>query len=375
MHDFVLSTRRAARRVAAAIAVLGVVAGVGVGPASAQTTRTVYAPMTFNTEVRTLRTAACLQIVERTYPSTAWWESGPAPTNAADRAFKAVIAAIKLKDRAALLKLTDPVQARDQTRFDQQAGAFFQQFQSIQLVEVPRAYEFDGLVAFFGKFRAPTQTAFVPLVFAHQPDGSFGFLPSRSDKLTFTLVSDWFTPSDAPLSDAPAYCSDADVKRTTHRLALTGPAWQQSTLLLTGSPLDAQTPVTPAAAVARSTIDDMKGALRGPEMADIARYMTPEGGGRLRQWLAAAGPKDRDEYRNAFVQQRPFFVFDETSLLVVYTRTGDGDVQVLYFTYTPDHRLVWTNSSHITIADRVFKQGPLYAAANATKPFTELVVK
>ena len=56
-------------------------------------------------------------------------------------------------------------------------------------------------------------TAFVPLVFAHQPDGSFGFLPSRSDKLTFTLVSDWFTPPDAPLADAPAYCPDADVKK------------------------------------------------------------------------------------------------------------------------------------------------------------------
>ena len=375
MHDVVLSTRRAARRVAAAIAALGVVAGAGAGPALAQTTRTVYAPMTFNTEVRTLRTAACLQIVERAYPSTAWWESGPAPTNPADRAFKAVIAAIKLKDRAALLKLTDPVQARDQTRFDQQAGAFFQQFQSIQLVEVPRAYEFDGLVAFFGKFRAPTQTAFVPLVFAHQPDGSFGFLPSRSDKLTFTLVSDWFTPSDAPLSDAPAYCSDADVTRATHRLALTGPAWQQSTLLLTGAPLEAQGAPTPAAALVRSTIDDMKGALRGPEIADITKYMTPEGGGRLKLWLAKAEPKDRDEYKNAFIQQRPFFVFDATALLVVYTRTGEGDVQVLYFTYTPDHRLVWTNSSHITIADRVFRQGPLYAAANATNPFSDLVVK
>jgi len=50
-------------------------------------------------------------------------------------------------------------------------------------------------------------------------------------------------------------------------------------------------------------------------------------------------------------------------------------VQVLYFTAAPDKRLLWTNSSQLTMADGVFKQGPLFAAAGSTKPFSSLAIK
>ena len=220
MHTRVLTARcgigRSVRIAIAAASALGV--GYG-GVASAQDTRTVYAATTFNAEAGPRPTAACLQLTEREYPSTAWWENADGHNSGPDRAFKSVIAAIKQKDRAALLKLTDPAQAGDTARFDQQASAFFQQFQSIQLLDVPRAYEFDGMVVFFGKFQSARQTVFVPLAFAREGDDSFGFLPARTDihTLTFTVVSDWFAPSGAA-ADAPTYCTDSDVKRATHRV-------------------------------------------------------------------------------------------------------------------------------------------------------------
>ncbi len=41
----------------------------------------------------------------------------------------------------------------------------------------------------------------------------------------------------------------------------------------------------------------------------------------------------------------------------------------------PTKRLLWTNSSNITVSDRVSKQGPLFAAAGSTKPFSGLAIK
>src|SRR5205809_5129008 len=62
------------------------------------------------------------------------------------------------------------------------------------------------------------------------------------------------------------------------------------------------------------------------------KYPTPEGGGRLKQWFATAPRTERDRCKTAFIEQQPFFVFDESPLLVVYTRTRTREIQVLYFT-------------------------------------------
>src|SRR5881397_3316440 len=77
--------------------------------------------------------------------------------------------------------------------------------------------------------------------------------------------------------------------------------------------------------------DRMKAALRVGDVDAFANDMTPEGGGRLKQWFATAPQNERDHYKTAFVEQQPFFVFDESPLLVVYVRTAQRDVQVLYF--------------------------------------------
>ena len=48
---------------------------------------------------------------------------------------------------------------------------------------------------------------------------------------------------------------------------------------------------------------------------------------------------------------------------------------MLYFTFAADKRLLWTNSSYLTVWDRVFKQDPLFAADGSTKPFSRLAIK
>ena len=151
--------------------------GLGCGVAIAEDGRVAYLPMAFSAEGQTIQTTACLQVTEQVYPSSAWWEEPSGDTGAAEHAFRAVIAAIKRKDRTALLELSDPAHGRDPQRFDGQAAAFFQQFDVIKLVTVPRAYVFDGLVVFFAQLQSATQKAFVPFAFAYEQDGSYGFLP------------------------------------------------------------------------------------------------------------------------------------------------------------------------------------------------------
>ncbi len=341
----------------------------------AQEPRLVHASMIFNAEAGPLQTSACLELTERVYPAAKWWETAVGEGAAADRAFKAVIAAIRARDRAALLKLTDPTQARDTAQFDRQANAFFAQFQSIQMVAVPRAYEFDGLVVFFGTFKSEDQTAVVPLVFAHQGADRFGFLPARAKGVTFTLVTEWFTATAGPGRDTPAYCDAPAVRRATHRVALGGSSWRPSLLLLTGAPLDAPGSLAASATRVTSTIERMKAALRGPDVPAFLSHMTPEGAARLKPWLETAPAVETEAYKTAFIGQQPFFVFDESPLVVVYTRTPSGQVQVLYFTASADNRLLWANSAYITVADQVFKQGRLLTAAGSAQPFGELAVK
>jgi len=353
---------------------------LGAGAAKAEDGKTVFVPVTFHAEAQDMRTSACLQVEEHIYTQPAWWEDSSGSATAAERAFKGVIAAIRRKDRAALLKLSDPSVNSDPKRFDEQAGAFFQQFDALEMIAVPRAYTFDGLAVFFAKFRTPQRMLFAPLVFAHENDGSFGLLPTRTDKPTYHVVTDWFNAPWGPgPSGKPVYCSDEEVKRATLHMNLAAPAgtpiWQPSQLLLTGAPLEKAGEASGLAGKIKSTIEDMKAALNAGKIDDFLKHMTSEGAGRLKDWYSTADETDRNKYKTAFLQQQPFYFFNQSPLTVVYTKLQDNTVQVMYFIARNDGELLWANSSHITVSDKIFKRGPLYNAASQDKPFGGMAIR
>jgi hypothetical protein len=375
-HSVVWCALGAVYRLAAALSLLG----LGCGAAAAQMSRTVYLPMTFHAEGRPLRTSACLQVIERAYPQSAWWNDLSGNATAAEHAFKAVVAAIKSRNRDALFNLSDPAQGRDPTRFDKQAGAFFEQFGALEMVAVPLAYEFDGLAVFFAKFRSGGRTFYAPLAFAYGADGKPGFLPYRTEQLTYFLVRDWFDAPWGPGStDTASYCTDEEVKRTTFRVALAAVPPVESKqappsyLLFSGTSLDAPGKPTGLAARIKSASAELKISLAGrPE--DVVKHMTPEGGNRLREWLATADESELRQYMSSITDRRPFFVIDASPLMVVYTKSSAGAINVMYFT-TDGDELLWTNSSHITVSDKVFKRGPVYDSALSEKPFAGSAIK
>jgi hypothetical protein len=382
----IVGRRATTRRIAGVVyraAAAALLLGLGCGAASAaQSSRTVYLPMTFHAEARPLRTSACLRVTERAYPQSAWWDDPAADATPAERAFKAVIAAVKSKNRDALFNLSDPAQGRDPARFDKQAAAFFEQFSTLEMTAVPLEYEFDGLALFFAKFRFRGKTFYAPLAFAYGSDGTPGFLPYRTEQLTYFLVRDWFDAPWGPNStDAPSYCTDEEVKRATFRVALADPpagtpkqAWGPSYLLFSGASLDAPGQSAGLTARIKSTSAQLNASLAGrPE--DLIKHMTPEGGNRLKEWLASAEESERRQYMSAVMDRHPFFVIDASPLLVVYTRSSAGAVNVMYFTTAADNTLLWTNSSHITLSDKVFKHGLMYDSALSDKPFANSAIK
>src|SRR5258708_4613158 len=206
------NTKRASR--CSASLSLGLVGTVlflvlGSGAMMAEDSHVAYLPMIFRAEGQGIRTTACLQVNESTYSQDGWWQDSAKSDGAPERALKAVLAAMQHKDRAALLRLADPVEAKDPKGYDEQASAFFQQFEKLEILAVPRAYEFDGLAVFFLRLRTPQKVAFVPLLFAREQDGSFGFLPHRTRLASYRLVQDWFDSAWGPAkSGQPAYCTE-----------------------------------------------------------------------------------------------------------------------------------------------------------------------
>ena len=346
------------------------------------TERQVHVPVTFNAEGTGIRTTACLEVTERVELQTAWWEDGAASANPAEQAFKAVIAAIKRKDSAALAKLADPTQGEGTKDFGDQSVAFFQQFDALKIVAVPRAYEFDGLLVFFPKLEAGSQSFFAPFVFAHKEDGSFGFLPARSKQPSLQIVADWFTPNlGSRGASEPPYCDDKDIKRATHRVPLVpadagNAAWHPSQLFLAGASFEAPEALGDLAPRVLSKIESVKSADFSAGADDFLKLVTPEGGEQIKKWLATVTDAERAKYKKSLVQQmeHPVFLIDASPLVVVYTRSAGG-VQVVYFTVGGNKDLLWTNIARITDSDKLFKRGVLRDAVVVDKPFSRFAVK
>jgi hypothetical protein len=81
------------------VAAIGLL-GLGCNVALAADARVAYLPIAFHAESQTVQTTACLKVTERMYPPSAWRENANGNADAPERAFKAVIATIRHKDRA-----------------------------------------------------------------------------------------------------------------------------------------------------------------------------------------------------------------------------------------------------------------------------------
>lgn len=337
--------------------------------------RSVYLPLMFFTEADQVRTTACLPVIERKYAQSDWLKTSPENAAPPERALAAVLSAMDRKDRAALLQLSDPQLGRgDIKQFDLQAGAFFQQMQVIEKRTVVAEYELDGLAVFFLRIEAKGRAHIVPFIFARQHDGGLGFLPYRTERLSLSLVEDWATSPWGYAGDgSPEYCSQQTLQHMTHQVPLIAKGETRTTsspaLLLAGGPLTAAT-LAPLSARITAILDQMKADLAKDRWDAFSKHLT--GADQLLKWQVSAEKLERDAYKAAFTQQKPFFIFDAQPLVIVYTTTPAG-IKAMYFINRAGE-LQWTNASHVTRVDQVFKRGLMIQAASAEPPFATLVI-
>ena len=327
-------------------------------------------------ETEPVRTSACLEVWEQDLASTDGSSNGAGDELAS---FNAVFAAIKRQDHDALLQLSDPRLGRDPKLFEEQSKAYFLQFQKIDLLGVNHIFELDGLIVFLAQLRSGESTIIAPFVFTRGNGSGDGFLPYRTDLLTYKLLEDWlYTPWGSINSKSPAYCPAAAVERANYRFAPSPPAQGKkeshpSFVLLRGAPMEHPGDLRNATAQVQAAFEALDANLATDNIEGFFSLLPASTVKRVRTGYLASTAGDREKFREAIKQQKPFFVFDASPLLIAYTKAPDGAVQVMYFTFNEQNKLIWTNAYKVTLIDKLFKKGVLYDASQLHVPFSNAV--
>ncbi len=337
------------------------------GTASAnEEAEVVYLPLAFSREGEEFKTSAC--IVLREYS---------AANNFGGRglALERVISAFESKNREVLFELSDPVSGRDPKQFESQMSGFFQAFESDDFVGIRQVFGFGGLMVFFVELQSDERSFVVPFEFSVGDGESLGFLPYGTRDLSYALFSASY---NLPLasSDAAAtkHCKLEVVAGATHRIDL--PPLDSShpplSLLLRGASMDTPGELKESATQIKAAMAAIERAHAAGDIAEVAAHMTSKGGAKLKGWWEAATPAERNRYKPEVLEE-PFFFFDASPLMVVYTR-GQKGIHVAYFTTSVEGEVLWTNAYYGTVAGSLFKNGALDEAAALDEPFSNVKI-
>jgi len=205
-------------------------------------------------------------------------------------------------------------------------------------------------VEYEGKFTS------APLVFRKATESQFWFLPEKSKSLGYSLVREWFEAAskNAQKSDA-FYCTTAEIAKASYRMPVSSDpavaAQDRSYLYLAGFQLGENTPLTDLKKRIEVTLNTLKASLAGYDGAAPLTTLSAVGEKRLKEWWATADANQRENYISAITTQKPFFVFDLSPLIVLYTKSDDGVPRIMYFTPGQHGALLWTNSAYGTTFD------------------------
>ena len=346
--------------------------------------KSVLLPMVFHSEARVFWTSASMEVTENTHKPERWWEDANRAATPGEASFRAVVQALKNKDRKGFAERCDAQEGRDPARFEDQATALMSQLEKLEFSDIPRSLEFDDFACFCVGLRRGERVMNAPFLFRVRPGGQYGYLPYRSEALSYQLVADWLNAMGRTTSLGQPVYSDPEIKRrATHAFDILsgGRDKPQATpplrLYLRGAPIDTRGDLSDLAQRVTNVVGVMIKALSANDMETFSKCLTTEGASQARKWYAGVEESDRAVYRESIALQKPFFLFDAKPLVIVYTRTPRSarGIEVMYFLVPDKGDLIWANSSHVTLTDQVFKRGPLYEAAFSQRPFSKFEIQ
>lgn len=327
-------------------------------------------PMQFHIESGVLSVDACLMVNEKNI-STEWQKSNGKQSSEIIQTLKDVIESLVNKDRDRFFQLSHDTYGRDPKLFEEQVAPFFSQFERVSVVDVPRVYEFDDLRVYFVKFKYKSSLYYAPFIFKYQADKKLGFLPYRTEALSYQLVQDWFLQFwSKGGSVSPKYCDLGLIEKANYQILLNPEIkslFDSSILLIKGQYIDKLIKNNVDQNKLIKFFSNLKLHLSKNDLSEYTKLFTVEGESRLKEWLNNIDANQLKFYKESVSGQTPIFMFNLGKVFVVYTKSQRG-VMVFYL-FNDQGSLKWVNSSHITRADAVFKRNDLIKSAELDTPF------
>jgi hypothetical protein len=342
------------------------------GLLAAATAKLVHIPLTFHAESKPIVTTTCLGVLERAYPAnqTGEWTTFGPQSDAAERTLESTIAAFRAKSKEVLARLTDGP-SLPASEFDKQAAIFFSQFDRLQLLDIPRAYELEDFVVFFGIFRLNAKVTPATLIVRTSPQPRF--LLKRSQAASIELVTDWFGREwIGNGSSNLQYCSATALAGLTQRLPLPQVRTRAPEIHFRGVPGSAS---AQTAMEAKAALNGITKAVSATNVKLLLPFMAPEGARRLSEWYETASNDEKAVYLNSLAGLEPIALVDAGALQVIYVQKDKNPVQVMYFVKDAGGSFRWTNSSHVTVSDLIYKNKVMLDSATNKVPFESLRIK
>lgn len=322
-----------------------------------------FLPLIFGAESKAVKTTACIKIKENLYGNSKWWETQYAGGTSADIAFRKVITAIKRGDQQGLFQLSHSAEGRDSQQFDQQAKAYFKQLKISEIITVPVAYELEGLVAFYARIKIGGGFIYAPFLFLKESNGGYGFLPYRTHKIGFGLLDYWFNSTwGYGVSENPEYCSSDQIDAANIKIELSSkPNDLPFQLFVKGFSTNVQK-LGKNDKIEINKIELFFNKLKSVNSnkgLDLYRgYFSSKGFEKIQEWYLSLSSDEKKIVFPLFFDHTPIYVINANPIFIVYTKTAKG-LDVIYLDDS-GKKIVWVNSSHITIFDSLFKRGPVF---------------
>ena len=320
--------------------------------------RPVHIALNFDTEQTRLKTSACLEILE--YPK------GMRRSNYTDRVLN-FIATAKSTETQKLIKLIKPSPS---CNYKDQAKAIIDQFSYLELLKIEHIFALKNTAAVILRLKKDDEQVLAPLFFDTNKN-NFLYLPCLSEDINRVLLRDLFQGKEVH------YCRQKLVQNATHKFPLSA---QQNTkesdiyLLIEGHAIKPQKRLASPWKSIEKVMSNLSKATRSPaDIPLLSTCMTPVGAAQLTNWWPTATAQEQSYYINQLRAQKAFFLFNADPLFILYTRS-DNQIQTMYFT-THESQTLWTNSAHMTTADKIFKQGVFMSSAAEDPAFVSKEIR
>jgi len=354
--------------------VLALLTLIFAGPLSAaiQGERPVAVPLVISIEDQSIRTSACIPVIEKTYGSNkrpGWVEFKKSASHTPETALVRTIDAIKSKNKSAFIKITHEELGRDPVKMTQQMGAYMQQFEVVQIGDVKGYLKFDNFLVFWVAVNFQGRSTFVDFAYALDDKGEYRFLPYRTSDLGFRAIMNWGRSKWGSTNEtATGYCTQSELLDTTYAVPFDKADKYNMLapkLMIRGASL-----ASDSYQGINKHFDSLMASLRAEDYKAYVAGMTQGGRQRIGDWLASASKEERQKYTDSILEQKPFFILDADPFYVVYVKTQSHGVQSFYMA-RDGGGFKWANASYATPMDRIFKQEMVVRSASQQQPFQE----